>query len=238
VWELCPVNTWELSALRSAVLPSVFKLDPAKNEGNEKRRLEAKDGFNWKDPQLLFGYSKDSEYKDLGIYFDHGDKHSPVNQVATKVFKMYGFKGQEIDWHHIRGSVIIFRMEPGVVTNLVCEGAWHTIPLRFQPLISEEELIETLLFFQNNTALDVALHRDFCRKEKYRPQPPRNKEANAGNEGNAEAKGLVADLAGSSDKDSRKECNNLNSNSIMAQNTSLYPASKIKKMDLSLKADA
>ena len=132
VWELCPVNCWEVSALRSAILPSRFKLDPSKNEENEKLVLRAEAGFNWKDPQLLFGYSKDSEYKDLGIYFDHGDTNSPVNQVATKVFRMYGFSGQEIDWNHIRGSVIIFRMEPSAVTNLLCNGAWQTIPIRFQ----------------------------------------------------------------------------------------------------------
>ena len=71
VWELCPVNCWEVSALRSAILPSRFKLDPSKNEENEKLVLRAEAGFNWKDPQLLFGYSKDSEYKDLGCNLIH-----------------------------------------------------------------------------------------------------------------------------------------------------------------------
>ena len=235
VWELCPVDSWEVFALRSAILPSGFKLDSTDNETNEKRLLQSKDGFNWKDPQLLFGYSKDSEYKDLGIYFDQGDNVSAVNQVATKAFKMYGIQGQAIDWDHIRGSVLIFRMKPGAFTNLICKGAWHPLPIRFQPLISENELMATLLFFESNNALHVALQRDHYRKEKYRPQPRLDTEAGGREKGYAAGKGLVAGVAGASYKDSKNECNDLKNSDT---NTSIYPEIKIDNMTLAPDAAA
>jgi hypothetical protein len=225
VWELRPADSWKVLALRSAIMPSGFTLDSANNETNEKRLLQSKDGFNWKNPQFLVGYSKNSEYKDLGIYFDHGDTDSAVNQVATKAFRMYGIQGPAIDWDCIRGSVLIFRMEPGVVTNLVCKGAWQPIPVHFQPLISEEELMETLLFFESNNAHHVAVQRDHRRIEQYRPQPRQDTEANDRDKDCAAGKGLVAGVTGASYKDSQNECNDLNSSDT---NTSIYPEIEIE----------
>ena len=45
VWELRPADSWEVLALRSAIMPSGFTLDSANNETNEKRLLQSKDGF-------------------------------------------------------------------------------------------------------------------------------------------------------------------------------------------------
>lgn len=48
----------------------------------------------WKSPKGLFGYSKDSEYKDLYAYFgDYGDQTPPINELATKALAMYGLGG-------------------------------------------------------------------------------------------------------------------------------------------------
>ena len=35
--------------------------------------------LGWRRPTGLYGYSQSAEYKDLYIYFDYGDKASPVN---------------------------------------------------------------------------------------------------------------------------------------------------------------
>jgi hypothetical protein len=100
----------------SSVLPVPgFSLDTPQIEAIEIDYLSRTLG--WSDPRGLFGYSETSEYKDLYVYFDYGDKTSAVNELATKAFKMYGLGGAmvgraEPTWGNIRGTVIIVRLEP------------------------------------------------------------------------------------------------------------------------------
>ena len=58
------------------------------------------------------GYTEHAQYRDLYIYFDHADKISPVNELASKAFRMYGLRGAaRIDWALIRGPAIVVRAE-------------------------------------------------------------------------------------------------------------------------------
>lgn len=112
----------------------------------------------WRDPRGLFGYSKDSEYKDLYAYFDHGDKSSPVNELATKALAMYGLGGAmgKPNWSCIRGTVILERLEPDA--NF-CPG------LTYNPKITVEEMYQTLIFFRDSkySAREIATKRDSVR---------------------------------------------------------------------------
>jgi len=113
----------------------------------------------WRDPRGLFGYSKDSEYKDLYAYFDYGDKTSPVNELATKALAMYGLGGAmgEPDWGCIRGTVVLDeRLEPD--TNF-CPG------LTYNPKMTVEEIYQTLIFFRDSkySAREIATKRDSVR---------------------------------------------------------------------------
>ena len=150
-----------------AISPSTFTLDPNGSESREKSALRAPP-FSWKDPQLLFGYSKDSIYKDLGIYFDNADQVSVVNRVATRTFRIFGLGGNQaaVDWDQIRGTALVFRMEPSTFINMGGGGS-RTSPIPFQPLITQEELVQTVLFFKEHDPRTVALRRDAQRYSMY-----------------------------------------------------------------------
>ena len=83
-------------AIRSAIKFSSLLPLPGVASDDYVEPLEIahlKKTLGWSDPRGLFGYSKTSEYKDLYVYFDYGDKTSPVNELATKAFKLYGLGG-------------------------------------------------------------------------------------------------------------------------------------------------
>jgi hypothetical protein len=141
--------------------PSSFTLDPHMNQRTEMAALRESKEYAFKDPQFLFGYSKDSEYKDLGIYFDFANRKSAVNHAVTQAFKIYGLGGNPstIDWEEIRGPALIFRMEPS--TFMVSGISSKELEDKaFQPRITATELIDTLLFFTDRCPRDIALRRD------------------------------------------------------------------------------
>mmetsp|Transcript_19880 Transcript_19880/g.26417 ORF Transcript_19880/g.26417 Transcript_19880/m.26417 type:complete len:254 (-) Transcript_19880:304-1065(-) len=133
---------------------------------NTSERLEISylsRALGWSDPRGLYGYTKNSEYKDLYAYFDYGDKSSPVNELVTNAFKMYGLGGvqERPTWGNIRGSVVITRMEPdlGFSPNLA-----------YNPNLTIEEMYQTLVFFRDSKdcAYDIAIRRDSVRFMKNR----------------------------------------------------------------------
>ena len=75
----------------SSVLPPPGQSLLGSTEAIEIAHLSSELG--WSDPRGLYGYSETSEYKDLYVYFDYGDKMSLVNKLATRAFKMYGLGG-------------------------------------------------------------------------------------------------------------------------------------------------
>jgi hypothetical protein len=96
----------------SSVLPAPGNtLDDTNLEAAEMAHLSS--ALGWSDPRGLYGYSEKSDYKDLYVYFDYGDKASPINELATKAFKMYGLGGKMVTgmptWGNVRGSVVIVR---------------------------------------------------------------------------------------------------------------------------------
>jgi hypothetical protein len=147
----------------SSVLPVPgFSLDTPQIEAIEIDYLSRTLG--WSDPRGLFGYSETSEYKDLYVYFDYGDKTSAVNELATKAFKMYGLGGAmvgraEPTWGNIRGTVIIVRLEPDPTfsPNLV-----------YNPNFTLDEIYRTLVFFRDAevSAHKIAVKRDCARFNK------------------------------------------------------------------------
>lgn len=132
-----------------------------------------KSALGWSNPQGLYGYTKDSIYKDLFVYFDHGDTISPINKLATRAFEMYGLGGvqlakfQKPDWVPIRGPVVLLRIEPDY--NFSPDAI-------FRPDIPLNEMYETLVFFRDSkiSAQQIALKRDSVRmmKSMYLDPPP------------------------------------------------------------------
>ncbi|KXZ50412.1 hypothetical protein GPECTOR_16g586 [Gonium pectorale] len=116
--ELRPVTEgdgWDPAALAAAIGPAT--LPSGLDEDVEKAHLRAKRG--WRDPRGLFGYSKDSPYKDLFVYFDAADRSSPVNVAASKAFYCYGLDGRQgaPDWSVIRGPCVIMRLPLPTMRN-------------------------------------------------------------------------------------------------------------------------
>ncbi|KAG2437487.1 hypothetical protein HXX76_006136 [Chlamydomonas incerta] len=145
--ELKPVTEgdgWDAEALLKAIGPT--SLPPGDNEALEKAELRRR---GWRDPRGLFGYSKDSPYKDIYIYFDAADRSSPVNVAASKAFRCYGLDGKQgvIDWE---------------MTSFTT-GKMEAMDFPYHPLITAQELVDTLLFFRDRDAHKVALKRDAAR---------------------------------------------------------------------------
>lgn len=147
---------------RNTLKQCIFPYDlyqPVANDPNpcvkEKIALKEK-GF--KNPVGLFGYSHNAEYKDLYIYFDSKDNTSPINYAATKAFKCYGMDGAQhvMDWEVIRGSAIVLRSEP---SNICDQNLGNKIEIN--------DLIETLMYFIDKDAHEVAIKRDSVRMMKY-----------------------------------------------------------------------
>eukprot|EP00198_Chlamydomonas_reinhardtii_P007430 XP_001696767.1 predicted protein [Chlamydomonas reinhardtii] len=137
--ELKPVTEgdgWDAEALLKAISPTT--LPPGDNEALEKAELKRR---GWRDPRGLFGYSKDSPYKDLYIYFDAADRSSPVNVAASKAFRCYGLDGKQgvIDWEVIRGPCVLLRGEPPKMTSFTT-GKLEQMDFPYHPLITPQEL--------------------------------------------------------------------------------------------------
>jgi hypothetical protein len=131
------------------------------NDGNIERVETAhlRTALGWSDPRGLFGYSETSEYKDLYVYFDYGDTTSPMNELATKAFKMYGLGGAMVSgkptWGDIHGPVIIVRLEPAQLSpNEV-----------YNPTFTLEEIYRTIVFFRD---ADVSAHKIAAKRDSAR----------------------------------------------------------------------
>ena len=116
--------------------------------------------LGWSDPQGLYGYTETSEFKDIYVFFDYGDKTSSVNELATKAFSMYGLGGamlrEKPKWGKIRGSVVIIRLKPDLNFS---PNAVHN------PNFTLEEIYKTIIFFRDSevSAYKIALNRDTAR---------------------------------------------------------------------------
>ena len=141
----------------SSVLPPPGYTIESTNERAELAHL--RNALGWRDPRGLYGYSETSEYKDLYVYFDYGDRSSPINELATKAFKMYGLGGEMVygkpTWGNIHGPVLVVRLEPG---NLNPDAVHN-------PHFTLEEIYRTLIFFRDNevSAHKIAAKRDSAR---------------------------------------------------------------------------
>ena len=70
---------------------------PMHTEAAEVLALQREMG--WRDVQGVPAYTEHGTYRDLYVYFDHADVTSPVNELATQAFRMYGLRGApSIDW--------------------------------------------------------------------------------------------------------------------------------------------
>jgi hypothetical protein len=148
-------DCWGSESLARAISQVDF---PLSTEFEEKQRLRR--DFRYKNPQLLFAYSEKAKYADLVVYFDHGDKESPINHAATKAFRCYGLSASQagVDWKEIRGSCLVFRQGPP--KTLTMSGKIEQLKYEFQPYIHASEMVETLQFFTDKDARQVALTRD------------------------------------------------------------------------------
>uniref|UniRef100_A0A0G4G228 MYND-type domain-containing protein n=1 Tax=Chromera velia CCMP2878 TaxID=1169474 RepID=A0A0G4G228_9ALVE len=178
--QINPVSSYAQEDLQSAVVvPVWFTASPEDSQKEICKLLQKKGG--WSNPQMLFGYTATSEWKDLYVYFDHGDGKSPVNTVATQAFKMYGLNGNQgtIDWDQIRGPVILCRADPptfGPAINpfesfaMLMSGRQppsnsepRIAPFESKPFPTAEEIVQTLAFFKDKQASAVAQKRDHHR---------------------------------------------------------------------------
>ena len=144
----------------SSVLPPPRYTIESTNETAELAHL--RNVLGWRDPRGLYGYSETSEYKDLYVYFDYGDRSSPINELATKAFKMYGLGGAMVNgkptWGNIHGPVLILRLEAGQLNP----DAVHN------PHFTLEEIYQTIVFFRDAevSAHKIAAKRDSARMHK------------------------------------------------------------------------
>lgn len=160
--------------IRSAIKFSSILPPPGFTLSNSNESIEIahlSSTLGWKDPRGLYGYSETCEYKDLYIYFDYGDKKSPVNELATKAFKMYGLGGAMVQgkpaWGKIQGSVVIVRLEPAQLSPDAV----------YNPDFTLEEIYRTLVFFRDSevSAHKIAVKRDSARfMKQYTGQRPVN----------------------------------------------------------------
>jgi hypothetical protein len=120
-----------------------------------------------KKPAGLFGYTQHGYYKDIYIYFDSADKVSPVSEVASLAFSCYGIGGAQFGPPCvIRGKCYVVRLEPD--PKMAPPPPWT-----YTPLISPNELFETLLFFRDGPrpprelaqARDEKRFKDFAERQ-------------------------------------------------------------------------
>mmetsp|Transcript_3542 Transcript_3542/g.7824 ORF Transcript_3542/g.7824 Transcript_3542/m.7824 type:complete len:253 (+) Transcript_3542:166-924(+) len=160
--------------IRSAIKFSSVLPPPGYSIENSKEPIEIahlSSVLGWSDPRGLFGYSETSEYKDLYIYFDYGDKTSNVNELATNAFKMYGLVGAMVSgkptWGKIHGSVVILRMQPDL--SFSPDAVYNSE-------FTLEEIYKTLVFFRDAevSAHKIAVKRDGARfmKSRFNQAPP------------------------------------------------------------------
>lgn len=160
-------SSYESLAIRAG--PSDFP--EGENEVLEKQFMQERFGF--KNARGLIAYSKDSDYKDLYIYFDAADKKSPRNIAATTAFKCYGLDGAQniMDWDFIHGDCLVVRAEPPTFNEFISfagvSGAAKNVASEyvFKRDISVQEMASTLLFFkaQDKDARAIAQERDMRR---------------------------------------------------------------------------
>ncbi|KAG2425126.1 hypothetical protein HYH02_015070 [Chlamydomonas schloesseri] len=165
--ELQPVqdgDAWDPEALSKAIRAA--SLPPG---GIPVRFADAKPvlqrHYGWRDPRGLLAYSKGSPYKDLAIVFDAGDSSSPINVAASKAFRCYGLDGKQggsIDWGDVRGPCIIRREDVPSMTSFAT-GKMERMNFTYHPLITTQELVDTVLFFKTRDAHKVAIKRDSTR---------------------------------------------------------------------------
>ena len=111
------------------------------------------------------GYTEHGQHRDLYIYFDHADKTSPINELASKAFRMYGLRGAaRLDWALIRGPAVVLRAEPPCKSYeemLACSN------VQLQRL-TVNDVASTLLYFRDRCARTIAVERDMARAKEHR----------------------------------------------------------------------
>ena len=155
--------------VRAAIRPFSQPGLPLATEAAEVAALQRELG--WRNVQGVPGYTEHAQYRDLYIYFDHADKISPVNELASKAFRMYGLRGAaRIDWALIRGPAIVVRAEPPVSSY---EETFACSDVRLSQL-TVDEVASTLSYFRGRCARDVAQERDMARMfcQGAQPQGP------------------------------------------------------------------
>mmetsp|Transcript_29278 Transcript_29278/g.39065 ORF Transcript_29278/g.39065 Transcript_29278/m.39065 type:complete len:264 (-) Transcript_29278:479-1270(-) len=176
--EIGVCSTYKRSKIRS-VIQVIEPLPPGADEAKEKAELRRR--FGWKDVRGLTCYSATGTYRDLYVYFDYADKRSEINKVATKAFKCYGLDGAQVgkEWNHIRGSCVVVRAEPPVTrvggmfqffsSNVSSTPPSTSTTHDYDPTISIDEMVETLMFFKGKKASTVARSRDIERTQASMP---------------------------------------------------------------------
>ena len=98
---------------------------------------------------------------DLYVYFDAGNQTSPPNAVATKAFSCYGLDGEQsgTTFRAIRGDCIIVKQAPPMSFG----GPTVRLSKPYDPTMSVNELVDTLMFFEHENARSVAQQRDMAR---------------------------------------------------------------------------
>ena len=131
---------------------------PMHTEAAEVLALQREMG--WRDVQGVPAYTEHGTYRDLYVYFDHADVTSPVNELATQAFRMYGLRGApSIDWVCIRGPAVVVRAEPPCSRYKELIDASGTD----LPMLKVDEIVSTLCHFRCRCAHDIARERDLAR---------------------------------------------------------------------------
>ena len=144
--------------VRAAIRPLLQPGLPLASEAAEVMSLQRELG--WRNVQGVPGYTEHGQYRDLYIYFDHADKTSPINELASKAFRMYGLRGAaRVDWALIRGPAVVVRAEPP------CESYEEMLACSNVQLqrLTVKEVASTLLYFRDRCSRTIAVERDMAR---------------------------------------------------------------------------
>lgn len=177
--EILPMREYSEEALRKG-MKEADTLAPKGTMQHQVSFLEKKalmDRYGFKDPRSLTCYSARSGYRDLVAYFDNANTVSDVNLVCTRAFKMYGLDGNQRggDWNVIRGLCVVLRAPPPLNFVAGPDGKPVLGPRKFEfhPKVTIEEMVETLMFFKDKNAREVAKMRDVYRSFSDLPEHKR-----------------------------------------------------------------
>ena len=168
--RVSPARSADRDALNEVVQPDALVPSTERQEILDLRKRGWKRG--WKRPAGLKAYSLNAMYTDLYVYYDSGNTHGAINELALRAFSCYA------SIPRIHGDVVIVRAEPPMHMDGSSWAGLHFSRTKavqyyfpYSPLIPLSEMVDTLIFFSTHCCRTIAQGRDFARVMGTTPSP-------------------------------------------------------------------